>query len=117
MSASPVLEEMPPSCPSDDANAGFFGYDRRLRASDITAPLAATMAAIETEQDNGPWPAGGPATVRGVEPDCDRTIGKDAAFGGLHRAGANILWADGSVRIVTEQVEPALFRLEARIAA
>jgi prepilin-type processing-associated H-X9-DG protein len=101
--------------PLTDANAGFFGYDRLLRASDISASLGATMAAIETLQDNGPWPAGGPPTVRGVEADCDRYIGKGAAFGGLHRNGANILWADGSVRIVTEQINPDLFRLEARI--
>ncbi|MGH7170628.1 MAG: DUF1559 domain-containing protein, partial [Gemmataceae bacterium] len=102
--------------PLRDANAGFFGYDRLLRSSDITASLGATMVAIETTRDNGSWPAGGPATVRGVEPDCDRYVGKDAAFGGLHRAGANVLWADGSVRIVTERVEPYHFRLEARIA-
>jgi prepilin-type processing-associated H-X9-DG protein len=102
--------------PLRDANAGFFGYDRLLQPSDITASLGATMVTIETTRENGPWPAGGPATVRGLEPDCDRYIGKAAAFGGLHREGANVLWADGSVRIVTEQIEPDLFRLEARIA-
>jgi len=102
--------------PLGDANAGFFGYDRLLRPADITASLGATMVTIETTRDNGVWPAGGPATVRGVEPDGDRYIGKDAAFGGLHRAGANVLWADGSVRIVSERVEPDLFPREARIA-
>lgn len=102
--------------PVGDPNAGFFGYDRRLQPSDLTASLSATMAVIETRRDNGPWPAGGPATVRGVEADGERYIGTDAAFGGLHRARANVLWADGSVRPVSEQMEPDLFRLEARIA-
>ncbi len=102
--------------PPDDANAGIFGYDRSLRALDISARLDATMTTIETMQDNGPWPAGGPPTVRGVDADTDRYIGKGAAFGGLHRSGANVLWADGSVRIVTEQINPELFRLETRIA-
>lgn len=100
----------------DSAGAGFFGYDRLLHPTDITASLAATMVAIETGQDNGPWAAGGPATVRGIEPEGDWYIGKGAAFGGFHREGANVLWADGSVQIVTERVEPNLFRLRARIA-
>jgi prepilin-type processing-associated H-X9-DG protein len=102
--------------PRSDANAGFFGYDRLLRAEDILGRLDATMAAIETTQDNGPWPAGGPPTVRGVKADDERYIGKSAAFGRLHRGGANVLWADGSVRIVTERINPDLFRLESRLA-
>jgi prepilin-type processing-associated H-X9-DG protein len=104
------------SLPRSDANAGFFGYDRLVQAEDISARLDTTMAAIETMQDNGPWPAGGPPTVRGVAPDDDRYIGKSAAFGGLHRGGANVLWADGSVRILTEKISADLFRLESRLA-
>jgi prepilin-type processing-associated H-X9-DG protein len=101
--------------PLADANAGVFGYDRRLRAKDISARMDATMLAIETTQDNGPWPAGGPPTLRGLDADGERYLGKAAAFGGLHRNGANVLWVDGSVRIVTEQINPELFRQEARI--
>lgn len=102
--------------PRDDAKAGFFGYDRRLRAADISARLDATMSVIETMRENGPWLAGGPPTVRGVSPEEGVYIGKEAAFGGLHRQGANVLWADGSVHIVTEKVDPDLFQLEARIS-
>lgn len=98
-----------------DADAGFFGYDRLLRDSDISARLDATMAVIETLQENGPWAAGGPPTVRGVPWGNDPCVGKDAAFGGLHRAGANVLWGDGSARLVSEKVDPELFRREARI--
>lgn len=101
--------------PLADSHAGFFGYDRLLRAKDIEARLDATMMSIETTHENGPWPAGGPPTVRGVEPDGDSYIGKGSAFGGLHRNGTNILWVDGSVRFVTEQINPDLFRQEARI--
>ncbi len=101
--------------PRRDANAGFFGYDRLLRESDISARLDATMMAIETMHENGPWPAGGPPTVRGVPSDCNRYIGTDAAFGGLHRAGANVLWADGSVHLITDKIDPELFRQEVRI--
>lgn len=101
--------------PLDDANAGFFGYERILRPEDISASLGALLTAVETRQDNGLWAAGGRATVRGLEPDCERYIGNQAAFGGLHRNGANVLWADGSVHLVTEQIAPEVFRLEARI--
>jgi prepilin-type processing-associated H-X9-DG protein len=102
--------------PLDDANAGFFGYDRVLRSGDISASLSALMVSVETRQDNGPWAAGGTPTVRGLEPDCQRYIGNDAAFGGLHRNGANVLWADGSVHVVGAQIDPQVFRLEARIS-
>jgi prepilin-type processing-associated H-X9-DG protein len=101
--------------PLDDGNAGFFGYDRILHPEDISASLGALLMTVETRQDNGRWAAGGPATVRGLPLECERYLGKQAAFGGLHRNGANVLWADGSVRLVTEQIEPDLFRSEARI--
>jgi prepilin-type processing-associated H-X9-DG protein len=101
--------------PRTDANAGFFGYDRLLRAQDISARLDATMAAMETMQDNGPWLAGGAPTLRGVAADGSRYIGNGAAFGGLHRAGANVLWADSSVRPIIERINPELFRQQARI--
>lgn len=101
--------------PLDDKNAGFFGYDRLLHPADITASLSALMVVAETRRENGPWAAGGTPTVRGVESDCTHYIGTDAPFGGLHRKGANVLWADGSVRLVTERVEPEIFRLETRI--
>jgi prepilin-type processing-associated H-X9-DG protein len=109
------LGEDAATLPRSDARAGFFGYDRLLRASDISARLDATLSAIETMRDNGPWPAGGSPTVRGVPQEGDRYIGKEAVFGGLHRSGANVLWADGSVRLVTEKIDPELFRSQARI--
>jgi prepilin-type processing-associated H-X9-DG protein len=102
--------------PLTDTNAGFFGYDRRIRDEDIPARLDATMTVIETTQNNGPWLAGGPPTVRGVNADETHYIGKSAAFGGLHRKGANVLRADGSVRTVTEDINARLFRQEARLA-
>lgn len=102
--------------PRSDARAGFFGYDRLLRAGDIATRMDATLSAIETTHENGPWPAGGPPTVRGMPLEGDRYIGKEAAFGGLHRPGANVLWADGSVRLVTEKIDPELFRNAARIS-
>ncbi len=99
-----------------DPRAGFFGYDRTPTRSDISAGISATMMVVETTRDNGPWLAGGPPTVRGLDSDCDRYVGYERPFGGLHRDGLNVLWADGSVRPVHEWIEPAVFRAMARIA-
>jgi prepilin-type processing-associated H-X9-DG protein len=101
--------------PRTDIRAGFFGYDRVLRTIDITSGAGATMMVVETTQDNGPWLAGGPPTVRGLDPSVESYIGYGGPFGGLHRDGLNVLWADGSVRLVTEGIAPPEFRAMARI--
>jgi prepilin-type processing-associated H-X9-DG protein len=105
-----------PRLPLKDPNAGFFGYERRLKQSDITAGVSTTMMATETEQANGPWAAGGPPTVRGLDPDGQRYIGRGLPLGGLHRSVLNVLWADGSVRSVAESVNAKVFRDQTRIA-
>ena len=101
--------------PLKDPQAGFFGFDRTLTRSDISASLGSTMMAVETTRDNGDWLAGGLATERGLDPDCDRYIGSGRPYGGLHPEGMNILWADGSVQVKNDRIDPAVFRLLARI--
>lgn len=98
-----------------DSRTGFFGYDRVLTSADMTSGTSATMMVVETAQDNGPWLAGGPPTVRGLDPGVDSYIGSGRPFGGLHRDGLNVLWADGSVRLVTANIAPPEFRAMARI--
>jgi hypothetical protein len=104
-----------PQLPRKDPRAGFFGYDRRIKQTDITAGTSATMMATETTQDNGPWAAGGPATVRGLDPDARIYIGRGRPLGGLHREELNVLWADGSARVIRETINPDVFREQARI--
>jgi prepilin-type processing-associated H-X9-DG protein len=96
--------------PKSDPRAGFFGYDRILRAKDVTAGTSTTFMATETARDNGPWAKGGPSTVRGLDPDETPYVGPGAPFGGLHLGGLNVLMADGSVRFVGDNVKPELFR-------
>src|SRR6185437_1585343 len=96
-------------------DAGFFGYERILTLADITTGISTTMIAVETARENGPWAAGGPPTVRGLDPNCERYIGRGQPLGGLHRDGVNILWADGSVRFVSDREKPTIFRELARI--
>jgi hypothetical protein len=109
------------SLPADDPRAGFFGYDRVISSKDVTAGESQTLLATETTADNGPWALGGPSTVRGVDPDETCYIGPGRAFGGCHRNGTvdvlTAAYADASVRFVTANVNPQVFRSSARIAA
>jgi prepilin-type processing-associated H-X9-DG protein len=101
--------------PKEDSQAGFFGYDRAISRPDISAGISFTMTAIETARDNGPWLAGGNPTTRGLDPSCAQYLGFRQPLGGLHRGGANVLWADGSVRFLNADIAPADFRSLARI--
>ena len=89
--------------------AGVFGYDRATRIEEIKDGASTTMLLAETATAGGPWTAGGPATVRGLDPSRQPYIGRERQFGGTHRGGANVAFADGSVRFVVEAVDPKVF--------
>jgi prepilin-type processing-associated H-X9-DG protein len=78
--------------PSGDPDAGFFGYNRTLSVKDLGRGTGATLVAAETSAAEGAWTAAG-ATVRGF----DRA---GAHFGGNHRGGCQVVFADGSVRFL-----------------
>ena len=82
----------------------MFAYDRVTRVLDVTDGLSNTMMVIETSVDNGPWTAGGWATVRPLDPARQPYIGAGRQFGGYHRDGVNVLFADGAVRFVRDAV-------------
>ncbi len=95
---------------------GVFGYDREVKPEDIKDGRANTMAVTETRVDNGPWTAGGSATVRGLEPRSSSYLGRTGAFGGNHAGGALVAFADGSARFIGESIHPEVFRALATIA-
>ncbi len=103
------------SLPLSNPQAGFFGYNRTLKEANISASLSSTMMVVETTCDNGPWIAGGPPTVRGLDPNCNQYTGYLQPFGGLHLHGLNVLWADGSVRFVDDGKPADDFRALAQI--
>jgi prepilin-type processing-associated H-X9-DG protein len=106
-----------PSLPKTNRRAGVFGYDRATRLEDVQDGTSMTMMAVETAQNNGPWTAGGPATVRGVDPAQRPYLGKGRPFGGNHRGGgASVLFVDGSVRFVRATIAPRTFEALATIA-
>jgi hypothetical protein len=113
--------------PRGDRRCGFFGYDRRITQEDVKDGLAQTVFVLETTLDKGPWTAGGPATVRGLDPGEQAYIGKDGPFGLVHRdpkfwevtrlpAEANAGFADGSVRFLPDTVRPEVLQALVTIA-
>jgi prepilin-type processing-associated H-X9-DG protein len=105
-----------PELPDGHARAGVFGYDRRTRVADIKDGVSTTMMLAETASANGPWTAGGPATVRGLDPGRLPYVGRGRQFGGTHRGGVNVAFADGSVRFLSESIDPKVFEALATIA-
>jgi len=102
--------------PLESRQAGFFGYERRLRRKDLVTGESYTLLATETTLDNGPWAAGGWPTVRGLDPATRPYIGVGRPFGGLHPGGANLLMADASVRFFTTKGSPELLESLATLA-
>ena len=102
--------------PASDARAGVFGFHRRLKESDIKDGLAVTLLAVETDWEIGPWVAAGPATTRGLDPDRRPYLGVGRPFGGLHRGGGMVAFADASVCFVREAIEPQVLEALATVA-
>lgn len=105
-----------PALPSGHPRIGVFGHDRVTRLADITDGAFTTMMVIETADRNGPWTAGGPNSVRGLDPSRTPYIGTGRQFGGNHARGVAVLFADASVRLRTPTIHPKLFEASATIA-
>lgn len=95
--------------PENHPRTGAFGYDRLTSARDFKDGLSTTMIVAETSQSNGPWIAGGSATVRGLDPGHLPYIGNKCQFGGVRGDGALALMGDGSVRLVSKSIDPKVY--------
>ena len=90
-----------------DPRAGMFGYDRIAAASEITDGTSNTIAVIGIGDLANPWTMGGGSTIRGArQPYFDKLTG----FGSHGQKGAITMMADGSVRLISEKIDPAVFR-------
>ncbi len=105
-----------PDLPKAHPRVGIFGYDRQTRIEDIKDGTANTMMLAETAATNGPWIAGGTATVRGLDPAQAPYVGRNRQFGGYHRDGAMVLFADGSVRLINESISKRVFEAYSTMA-
>ena len=99
-----------------DPAIGVFGYDRSTEPNEIKDGLSSTLLLMETAQNNGPWTAGGPATVRSVSFGLEPYLGPGRPFGGTHSRCTLPLYADVSVRPLHDSVEPEVLRALATIA-
>lgn len=93
--------------PIGDGRAGFFGYERTLKREDLKNRAGSILMLAETSQVHGSWTAAGSPTTRGLIPDGSPYIGTGGQFGGNHRQGVNVAFADGSVRFIEQPIAPA----------
>ena len=97
--------------PEEAAKRGGVFHDNRLTPfAAVTDGLGQTMAFGETNRDLGPWLRGGPATVRGLDPEALPYLGAGRPFAGMHLHGGYFGFADGAAHFINEQVDPAVFR-------
>jgi prepilin-type processing-associated H-X9-DG protein len=103
------------SLPREDARAGFFGYARGVKKDEIESGTSYVIMVLETARDLGPWLAGGPPTLRELAAGEDQYTGPERAFGGMHPGATNVLWADGSVRPVSDRMPGDVLRQHATL--
>ncbi|HZN34872.1 MAG TPA: DUF1559 domain-containing protein [Pirellulaceae bacterium] len=95
--------------PRSDPRAGVFGYDEVARAEQITDGQSQTIMVVGGGELANPWLFGGGATIRGArEPLFDKTSGLGTK--GLAGGGTLAIMADGSVRQINPQIDPAVFK-------
>lgn len=99
-----------PTLKQTDPRAGFLRYDDATKVGSVQRGLSRTMTILETATDHGPWAAGGPATVRGLDPARPPYIGAGGQFGG-HAQGATAAFADGSVRFQANSISPRVLEM------
>jgi prepilin-type processing-associated H-X9-DG protein len=106
-----------PFLPKGHPRTGIFGYDRQTALKDITDGQGYTMLVVESGRVRGSWLAGGPATVRGLDTADLPYLGLGRQFGGLHSiSGAQVAFADGSVRFIEGTINPKVFEALSTIA-
>jgi len=91
---------------ADDPRAGVFGYNRAIRPQDIPDGASNTIALLGVTGQLGAWGAGGRSTVRGLTKQ-PYVNGPDG-FGSGQPDGMVVGMADGSVRFVSKDVDPAV---------
>lgn len=100
------LGEDAPTLPVTSNRAGVFGFNRVTRVRDITDGTSNTMMTSEATGVFGPWIAGGRGTIRPLT--TKPYINGPDGIGGPYSGGCNIGMADGSVRFVSENVDPTV---------
>ncbi|MGZ0169354.1 MAG: DUF1559 domain-containing protein [Planctomycetales bacterium] len=96
-----------PMLPANHKRAGMFGVNRKTRFRDITDGLSNTMMTSEASGKLGPWIAGGESTIRPLTKK--PYINGPDGIGGPFTGGVQIGLGDGTVRFVSENIDPTVF--------
>jgi hypothetical protein len=96
-----------PKLPKDHPKAGIFGYDRKTALVDVKDGVANTIMMIQSRDVFGPWIQGGGATVRSAQ--AEPYIGVTSGFGSPGDTGVMTIFADGSVRFLSKDIDPKVF--------
>lgn len=101
------IGEDAPQLPVGHQRAGMFGYDRKTRFRDVTDGLSNTIMMTETTDTGIPWAAGG-QTLKSLteEPYINGVDG----IGGPSPGGCQVLIGDGSIRFISENIDPEVMR-------
>jgi Protein of unknown function (DUF1559) len=97
-----------PDLPVTSPRAGCFGYDRVTRIRDITDGTSNTVMISESSRNPGPWAAGGRPTLRALT--AEPSINGPDGIGDSHPGGCLMGLADGSVRFISEKIEPKVMK-------
>lgn len=94
--------------------AGIFGYDRVVRFGNIRDGLSNTWMVSEINKDAGPWGAGNKSTIRALT--AKPYVNGPDGFGGGVPKKFNILLGDGSVKGISENIDPSVLEALSTIA-
>ncbi|HXT60365.1 MAG TPA: DUF1559 domain-containing protein [Pirellulales bacterium] len=96
-----------------DPRAGAFGFRRQIAPADIADGASDTIALMGVQRRLGAWGAGGDATVRPLTQK--PYINGPDGFGSGQPDGMFVGMADGSVRFLSQDIDPAVLEALATI--
>lgn len=105
-----------PSLDLDHPRAGIFRYTTATPVAAVKDGLANVLLVVESGTEIGLWGQGGPTSIRPVDPAKSPQLGSGRPFGGNHPGGANMAFADGSFRFVTDRIQSKVLEMLAAMA-
>lgn len=95
-----------PELPVDHARAGMFAHNRRTRLRDVRDGTSNTVMISEASRP-GVWAQGGLSSYRPITRK--PYINGPDGIGGPSPGGCNMAFGDGSVRFISENIDPEVF--------
>jgi hypothetical protein len=93
-----------------DPRAGMFGYSEIATPDKISDGAAQTISVIGSDRVAAPWILGGGATIRGARAPYLKNKFTGFSSAGLAKPGAIVLFADGSTRILSDEIDETVFK-------